>query len=155
MVTIAQVRSREDLEIARTLFTEYANSIGFSLAFQDFRRELEALPGDYGPPTGRLMLAWSGSEAAGCVALRKLSSDVCEMKRLFVRPAFRGKGIGRALALEAIEIARSLGYARMRLDTVPSMNRAIELYRTLGFSEIEPYRYNPIPRAKFLEMKLR
>jgi len=154
MVRITPVSSREDLELARELFLEYANSIGFDLSFQNFQKELDELPGDYAAPTGKLLLAWSNRDLAGCVALRPLSDEVCEMKRLFVRPSFRGTGIGKALALEVIEAARKLGYRRMRLDTLPTMTQAIHLYETLEFREIEPYRYNPILGSKFLELLL-
>ena len=142
------------LEVARLLMREYAASLGFDLGFQDFDRELEALPGEYGPPGGRLLLAWLGDRLAGCVALRKLQDGICEMKRLYVRPAFRGHRIGRLLAERAIAEAREIGYGRMRLDTVPSMQRAQSLYRSLGFYEVEAYRYNPIPGAAYLELKL-
>jgi len=154
MVRIVPVSSEKELGLVRMLFLEYANSLGFDLSFQNFRTELDGLPGDYAPPAGRLLLAWVGAEVAGCAALRKLSDEICEMKRLYVRTGFRGKGIGETLATVIIEDARNLSYKRMRLDTVPSMTQAISLYNKLGFKEIEPYRYNPILGAKFLELDL-
>jgi len=154
VLRIVPVSSQEDLALARALFVEYSRSIGFDLSFQNFKTEFDGLPGDYAPPGGALVLAWFGNEVAGCIALRGWSGETCEMKRLYVRPRFRGKGIGRALAIWTIANARELGYKRMRLDTVPSMAEAIAMYETLGFKEIEPYRYNPILGTKFLELDL-
>jgi len=140
-----------DVSLARELFQEYAQSLGVDLAFQDFDREIATLPGDYDP----ILIAHWNSEPAGCVALHPLESATCEMKRLFVRPQFRGHAIGRTLAERIIAEARGRGYARMRLDTLPAMREAVALYRSLGFVEIPPYRYNPIPGTKFMELDLR
>lgn len=151
---LVQAQSQEHLAWVRELFQEYADWLNFDLCFQDFDRELASLPGAYAPPEGRLLLAIIGGEAVACVALRKWSLETCEMKRLYVRPAFRGQGIGKGLAMMIVGEARLIGYERMRLDTVPSMTTAIGLYESLGFREIEPYRDNPIEGAKFMELIL-
>ena len=152
---IFNAESEHDIQQARVLFEEYASGLGFSLCFQNFDRELLNLPGDYAPPSGRLLIATEEDQLAGCVALRKLGPDVCEMKRLFLRPAYRGNGRGKVLIQSIIDEARKLGYTRMRLDTLPGrMDKAISLYRSIGFVEIEPYCENPVEGAKFMELAL-
>lgn len=154
MLKIIQVDAGKNLEVVKSLFEEYAESLGFDLCFQNFEEELANLPGDYAPPEGRLLLATYRDTVAGCVGLRKLSDGVCEMKRLYARPDLRGLKIGRALAEAVIEEARKIGYTRMRLDTAPSMEPARALYVSLGFKEIKPYRHNPIEGAAFMELIL-
>ena len=150
-----QVESREQAAEVRELFLEYARSLTFDLCFQSFDKELAGLPGDYAPPGGRLLLAIFDGQTAGCVALHKIENHVCEMKRLYVRPQFRGKGLGKALAERIIHEAREIGYKKLRLDTVePVMRAAVAMYRQLGFQEIEPYRANPIEGALYMELQL-
>ncbi|MGC1371321.1 MAG: GNAT family N-acetyltransferase [Candidatus Sulfotelmatobacter sp.] len=140
---------------ARELFLEYANSLGFSLCFQNFDKELAGIPGDYAPPGGRLLLAQYEDQLAGCVALHRLEAGICEMKRLYLRPQFRGKGLGRALADRITAEARQIGYRSMRLDTVePMMKDAVAMYRKLGFKEIAPYCTNPIAGALYMQLDL-
>ena len=156
-MSVARIRGaagEADFAIARELFLEYAASLGIDLEFQDFGHEVASLPGAYAPPEGCLLLAEIEGAPCGCVALRRLSAGVCEMKRLYVRPAARGGGVGRALALAVIGEARQRGYSSMRLDTLPSMTGAMRLYRDLGFREIEPYRHNPVEGARFFELDL-
>ena len=152
---ITPAGSAAQIAQARELFIEYAQSLGFSLCFQNFDKELAGLPGDYAPPEGRLLLADYDGQLAGCIALHKLEPGVCEMKRLYLRPPFRGKGMGRVLAERIIAEARQIGYQRMRLDTVdPIMKDAVAMYRKLGFKEITPYRPNPIAGAMYMELEL-
>jgi putative acetyltransferase len=143
------------IEQTRALFLEYAESLGFSLCFQSFDEELKTLPGAYAAPSGRLLLAHYDRQPAGCVALRKFQENICEMKRLYVRPAYRGKRLGGILVERVIAEARAIGYERMWLDTIASsMKDAVELYRKIGFKEIAPYRVNPIEGALYMELLL-
>jgi GNAT superfamily N-acetyltransferase len=144
----------DDLDDVRALFHDYAASLPFDLGFQAFERELAELPGAYAPPRGVLLIARTRGEAIGCVALRPLDKQTCELKRLYVRPAGRSAGTGRALTERALAEARRLGYRRIRLDTVPGMEQAQSLYARLGFREVAPYVVNPIAGARFLELEL-
>ena len=151
---VRRARSPEQWKAARTLVEEYAESLGFDLAFQEFEREVEALESVYGPPGGCFLLAEEEGRWLGCVGLRPLGEGVCEMKRLYAAGHARGRGVGRLLAEAVVAEARRLGYRRMRLDTVPAMTAARALYRSLGFRSIEPYRYNPIPGTTFMQLEL-
>lgn len=170
-ILIVRADTSERLTQARTLFEEYAASLNFDLCFQHFHKEVNSLPGDYAPPEGCLLLALYKGEPAGCVALRKITAGeggdgetrespasgipaACEMKRLYTRPAFRGRSIGRKLATAIMDEARKRGYTRMLLDTLPSMKEAVSLYRSLGFKTTRPYCYNPIEGALFMEIDL-
>jgi ribosomal protein S18 acetylase RimI-like enzyme len=138
----------------RELFIEYQRALGVSLCFQGFDRELAGLPGEYAPPRGRLFLALSGGKPAGCVALRPLFHRDAEMKRLYVRPAFRGSGLGRMLAVRVVEEARALGYDSLKLDTLPVMKAAQRLYEDLGFRDTAPYNDNPVAGVRFMALGL-
>jgi len=154
MLIIKPALTKELIEETQNLFIEYARYLAVDLEFQNFEEELNTLPGDYAPPKGSILLAYHKENLAGCVALRQFQDNICEMKRLYVRPKFRGKKIGKALSKEIIQKAKELGYKFMRLDTLPFMKEAITLYSDLGFKEITPYRYNPFDGAKFFELKL-
>jgi putative acetyltransferase len=152
---IVDAHGSEHVSVVRVLFEEYAAALGIDLAFQDFDRELDELPGEYVPPGGRLLLALDGKDPAGCVGLRPFEPGVCEMKRLYVRPAHRSTGLGRSLAEAIVQAGRDAGYERMRLDTLPTMEAARALYRSLGFVEIEAYRPNPVHGTTYFELALR
>jgi putative acetyltransferase len=153
IIDIVPATSEDHIATARRLFREYEASLGIELTFQGFAQEVAGLPGAYAPPAGRLLLA-TGAEPAGCVALRPLAGGICEMKRLYVRPTARGARLGRRLAETVIREARAIGYARMRLDTLPSMKEAFALYQTLGFREIAAYYATPIVGTRFMELSL-
>ncbi len=157
------------IEAVRELFLEYAKSLSFNLCFQSFEEELARLPGEYAPWSGMLLLGLVDDQPGGCVALHRFDTkavseddeilselDLCEMKRLYVRPQFRGIRLGRDLVDAILKCAAAIGYRRMRLDTVPSeMATAVEMYRKLGFIEIQPYRENPVPGATYMELDIR
>ena len=152
---IVQVVSTPEIAAARELFEEYASWLGLDLSFQDFDAELAGLPGAYSPPQGALLLALDGAAVLGSVGVRPTESDgTAELKRLYVRPIARGQQVGRALTERAIALAREAGYRQIRLDTLPVMSSAQVLYESLGFREIEPYRFNPVPGARYLELDL-
>lgn len=153
MFRIYCVETDEDVRDALALLKEYVDSLGFDLDFQDFENELAGYPGEYAPPGGCILLARDlEGEAVGCVSLRPIEPGICEMKRMYVVPGVRGRGLGRALAMGLIDQARRMGYAKMRLDTLASLEAANELYRSLGFEEIGPYRHNPFDDAVFMEL---
>jgi putative acetyltransferase len=155
MTEFIEVRTEKHFEYVKKLFIEYARSLDFDLHFQDFEKEIYEFPGEYAAPEGCLFLAMLDDQPVGCVALRKLSEHICEMKRLYVRPDYRGRKIGKKLAVMTIEKAKEMGYQWMRLDTISTMKEAIDIYRKLGFKKIEPYRHNPIDGAVFMELGLR
>lgn len=155
MINIVEANTKEFIDSAKELIREYADSLAFDLGFQNFDQEMDDFPGQYSFPRGCLYIALSESQAIGCVALRDLGQGICEMKRLYVKPNFRGRRVGKLLAKAVIKSARDLGYDRMRLDTIPSMKQANMLYTTLGFKQIAPYRFNPIEGATFFELILK
>ena len=154
MVQIREARTGILVSSARELIREYAASLGIDLSFQNFEQEMAEFPAHYTRPDGRILVAVEGSQAVGVVGLRRLSGKVCELKRMYVRPGFRGKGIGRMSATRAIKEAQGAGYVRMRLDTLSRLKEAISLYRSLGFREIGPYRVNPTPGVVYMELEL-
>jgi len=155
MLAIVHAESELQIDGARTLFREYEARLGLDLCFQGFEEELNGLPGKYAPPDGRLFLAYSDEDLAGCIAMRKLEEGICAMKRLFVRESFRGQRIGNVLIRKIIDDARDAGYTKMRLDTYPAkMGKAVDLYRSYGFREIAPYYDNPHDGVLFMELDL-
>jgi ribosomal protein S18 acetylase RimI-like enzyme len=144
-----------EIEAVRSLFREYEDFLAVDLSFQNFEQELTDLPGSYAPPHGALLISLQGDKIVGCVALRKLAGDVCEMKRLFVRPEARGRDLGRKLAQEIIVTAKELGYSLMRLDTLDRLREAMDLYESLGFKRTDPYYRNPLPGVVFWELDLK
>jgi putative acetyltransferase len=153
--TLSEAADEASIAGARTLFREYAAGLGVDLCFQNFEAELAGLPGDYAPPGGMLTLARVDGALAGCVAAHRWDADACEMKRLYVRDAFRGTGCGVALVRHVIDWARAAGFRRVVLDTLPSMADAQRMYERFGFREIAPYRANPVPGARYLALDLR
>ena len=151
---IRAARFPDDLSRVQSLFREYADSLGIDLSFQGFEQELASLPGKYSPPDGDSWLAEHDGATVGCVAMRPLAGRTCEMKRLFVRPQFRGLSLGRQLAETVLAAAVEKGYQRICLDTLPSMTQAQELYRQMGFVEVESYCHNPVPGAVFMAKEL-
>lgn len=143
------------LDDVRELFREYADSLGVDLSFQGFEAELASLPGEYAPPAGRLLLGLLDGAVAACVALRPFGERDCELKRLYVRDRARRTGLGRLLAEAAIDAARGIGYERMLLDTLPAMEAARQLYRSLGFEEVDAYRHNPVQGTSFMALRIR
>jgi len=154
MIEIDQATHPDDIAIVRELLREYERVLGVDLCFQGFAQELANLPGDYAPPRGTLLLARDGDAVAGCIALRPVDDRDCEMKRLYVRDAFRAAGLGRRLVERLIAEAHAIGYRRMVLDTLPTMIAAQRLYETFGFTDIAPYRHNPIGGTRFLGLEL-
>ena len=151
---LTQATTPEEIDLARELFHEYAAWLQFDLCFQNFSQELAELPGKYAPNSGRLLLAYVDDKLAGCIALRKLDDETCEMKRLFTRPEFRGKGLGRLLIQRILEEARTIGYKRMRLDTLPGrMDSAIRLYESFGFTDVPPYYNSPVAGTRYMELE--
>ena len=154
MIQIINAREQDQYQKVRELFTQYADSLDFDLEFQGFSQELATLPGHYAPPDGCILLAAESGRIVGCVALRPLEDKICEMKRLYVKSDYRGRGIGRMLACAIIDRAREIGYAKMRLDTIATMQEARTLYYSLEFKNIKAYRYSPLDGPSFMELEL-
>lgn len=155
MLRLIHATKEDEYEQARELFLEYVDSLGVDLSFQNIAIELQNIPGEYAPLDGCILLALDNEQPAGCVALRKIDEQVCEMKRLYVKPEWKGRGVGKKLALAIIDEAKFRGYSFIRLDTLPTMEQAIQLYRSLEFYPIEPYRFNPIEGTLYMEKQLK
>ena len=151
---IKTAQSPSDFELARALFREYAESLEIDLCFQNFDRELQTMEQQYAAPSGALFLAISGDMPAGCTAVRQFEGSTAELKRMYVKPEFRGNGVSKQLLEKALEAAKGLGYATVRLDTLPSMREALGLYYSFGFTDIAAYRFNPVPGSVYLEKEL-
>ena len=154
MIQVINAREQDQYQKVRELFMQYADSLDFDLEFQGFNQELATLPGHYAPPDGCILLAEESGRFVGCVALRPLEDKICEMKRLYVKPDYRGRGIGRILACSIIDRAREIGYAKMRLDTISTMQEARTLYYSIEFKNIKAYRYSPLDEPSFMELEL-
>jgi putative acetyltransferase len=154
MANLVQATAPTELAAVRELFAEYAAGVAEPVCFAGFERELAGLPGDYAPPAGRLLLALDGGHAAGCVGLRRLDASSAEIKRLYIRSTYRGSGLGRRLAEAAVDAARASGYTRVMLDTLPRMQEALALYRSMGFVETAAYLVEPTPGARCFELRL-
>jgi len=153
-ITIIERYEEQYILDIKDIFREYREDLGLDLDFQDFEKELDDIPGEYSPPEGAILLAEEESKTVGCVALRKIDDKTCEMKRMYVKPGYRGQGLGRKLASSIIDKAREKGYEKMKLDTLTTLKEANVLYRSLGFEECEPYRYNPLEDALYMELEL-
>ena len=153
-IELVQATDKHEMKKVKEIFIEYRKDLGLDLSFQDFQDELDELPGEYSPPDGTIILAKEVDKIKGCVALRKIDEHTCEMKRLYVKPEHRGKGLGRKLAVSIIDIARNKGYTKMKLDTLTTLKKANQLYCSLGFEDCEPYRYNPLDDALYMELEL-
>ena len=154
MINYITSKTEQDFADAKDLFLEYANSLNFELCFQNFENEISDLPAQYSEPTGCIILCYKDDKPIGCVGLRKFAEGICEMKRLYLKNEARGKGIGRVLAEKVIEKAKELGYKKMQLDTIETMKEAISLYKSMGFKEISPYRFNPVKGVIYMEIEL-
>ncbi|MDN5201912.1 GNAT family N-acetyltransferase [Fulvivirgaceae bacterium BMA10] len=148
-------KTEEDFNIGKALFLEYANELGIDLHFQNFEEELDSITKQYTSPSGALLLLKEKNKAIGCVGIRKLEGNIGELKRMFIKKEYRNKGFGKPLLKKGIEMAKVLNYHKIRLDTLPTMEKALKIYTAIGFKEIKPYRYNPIVGTKFLELEIK